>query len=864
MRGPRVYRSSALREVTCGRLLSASPKTLSRVRRTSRITHEAWAAWLAALLSMGAYCLAMAVHGTYPFGVRSRAVNDLGNQLVPFHARLWDLMHGNTTGDLYFNWSSGYGTPFLGDFFTYLMNPFSWLVGGFPRHLVELPVFLVTLFSIGLASGLMTLFLGRLHPGSPWLRALLSVCFGLSAWTISDGFADPMWMWGLVAFPLLGIAYDWCLHRRRWVAGTLLVTLSWAGNFYIAAMATLGMALVLLVRLLVDARAGRERLNTVLRAASMTLSGVLLAAPVLTVSLKASRASQPAPVRVYQGPPAIADYLAQLLPGGLSEGPRVSVGMLPLLLIATLPFIRRVPLRERCGWLFLIAVMAGSFVWLPTILLWHGQAMPNGSPYRASVALTAVLVSVAWLALAREPGRRELLCGAGVVLLLVVFVRNSPHMSRGPWLLVAAGLVPLALLLTLDRYRGRRGSRAVLTAALAGTVFLTSAYTVFNTTVLRDAYAWWAPKRTYDSESLATYELLKSADDWPATRTDPGPHEYANNDPMLLAGQGGSYYSSYVPARTAGALHRLGAGWYVQGRHTLSVTDPVSRAIMGISSYLDRSTGLRGLTRRTVPAPPIVTVRPPGTILDRAATDATVFARQERVLGARVYEVPRLSPSDGSPPAPVAGRGWALVAHPEGGFVRTFTARCRAGTEAYWYAPWFFGRVEAQGRTVKSFGRPTMTSSGLAALGKVPANETVRVTVASGRGQYLPRNPLGCLDRTSLDQAVSHLQSTGPQQVRAGGHAIEALFASGTRGTAVVSVPAASGWQCAVDGGRAATPRTLGGLIAVDLGDGATTLRCTFRPPGLRLGLALSAAAAAIVLLVAGASVLRTRRRAPR
>ncbi|MFJ2823926.1 hypothetical protein ACIO7M_22835 [Streptomyces toxytricini] len=162
--------------------------------------------------------------------------------------------------------------------------------------------------------------------------------------------------------------------------------------------------------------------------------------------------------------------------------------------------------------------------------------------------MTAVLVSVAWLALAREPGRRELLCGAGVVLLLILFMRHSPHLSRGPWLLAAAGLVPLVLLLALDRYRRRRGARATLTAALAGTVFLTSAYTVFNTTAIRDTYDWWTPKRTYDRESPAAYALLKSADDWPASRTDPGLHEYANDDPMLLAGPGGSHCSSYVPA----------------------------------------------------------------------------------------------------------------------------------------------------------------------------------------------------------------------------------------------------------------------------------------------------------------------------
>ena len=256
------------------------PPAAHRPRGRPAAPWPATAPWLAAALSMGAYCLALALYGSYPFGPRSRAVNDLGNQFVPFHARLWDLMHGTTSGDLFFNWSSGYGVPFLADFFTYLMNPFSWLVGLFPRALADLPVFLVTLLSIGLGAALMTVFLGRLHQGSGLLRALLSVGYGLCAWVLNDGYADPMWMWGLVALPMLGIAADWCLRRTRWVAGTLLVALAWAGNFYTAAMATLAMALVLAVRLLTASRmAWRDRGEALARAASMALTGIALAAP---------------------------------------------------------------------------------------------------------------------------------------------------------------------------------------------------------------------------------------------------------------------------------------------------------------------------------------------------------------------------------------------------------------------------------------------------------------------------------------------------------------------------------------------------------------------------------------------------------
>ncbi|MET9379163.1 YfhO family protein [Streptomyces sp. NPDC002992] len=860
-------------------MLNPAPDTAARLRRADAASLETpaareprWnrrpqlaAAWFAALASMGAYCLAMAVQGTYPFGGRSRAVNDLGNQFVPFHARLRDLMHGDTSGDLVFNWASGYGTPFLADFFTYLMNPFSWLVGVFPRDGVEFPVFLVTLLSVGLAAGLMTVFLGRLHAGSPWLRALLSVGFGLSAWMITDGFSDPMWMWGLVAFPVLGIAYDWCLDCRRWVLGALLVTVCWAGNFYTAAMATLGMGLVLLVRILLDERPAAERMRVLARAVSMTLTGVLLAAPVLTVSLKASKLSQPAPEAVYKGAPAVTEYLAHLFPGGLiGRAPHISVGMFALLLVATYPFMGRVPRKERLAWLGLTVAMGVSLVWEPTILLWHGLAMPNGSPYRAAIALTAVLVCVAWLALARGPRPGELLRGAAVVLVLAACVSTTRYMTRGPWLLAVGGLVCLALLLALHRYRSDRRVHGGVVLALAGYVFLSSAVAVLTTTRLRDSMEWWQPKRTFDSRSLAAYKQLKAADAWPATRTDPGPHAVANNDPMLLAGQGGEYYSSYLPATTADTLQRLGTGWYIQGRHTRSFNDPVGRAIMGVSSYLERRRGGVGFVQRTATAPPVVTLRPAGTALDGTTGDPTIFARQERVLGAKLYEVPAFVPAaaitpGGTDTALVPGRGWPLKADRPGSRGTTFTAACTAGTEAYLYTPWLNGRVRVLGKTVKVDGKYAMTSMPLIRLGTVPADGRITATIHSARGQFLPEHPIGCLDRAALDRTVRHLRDTGPNRVETAGHSISATFAPGTKGTAVVSVPATPGWRCSVDGGKARAPRTLGGLMAVELGDGASELSCSFRTPGLRLGLAASGAAAALLLAVAVTHTVRTR-----
>ncbi|MFD9126779.1 YfhO family protein [Kitasatospora sp. NPDC059571] len=833
----------------------AAPAGRRRPAVRRLLDRDAVAAAGAAVLAMLAFCAAAALRGTYPFGARSRAVNDLGNQFVPFHAHLWDLLHGSSTGDLLVNWNSGFGSPFLADFVTYLTNPFSWLTGLFPRDEVDLAVFLATLLSIGLGAAAMTVLLGRIAPGPAWQRSLLAVGYGLCAWVLNDGSPDPMWMWGLVSLPAIGLACDWCLRERRWVAGTLLVTLAWAGNFYTAAMATIASCLVLLLRLALAGDPVRARLRQAGRAAAMLATGVLLAAPVMTVSLKASKASQPAPPATYPGAPGLTDYLAQLLPGGRSDHsvPNIFVGMLGLLLVASLPFNRRVARAERAGWLVLLVLTAASFVWEPTILLWHGLAIPNGSPYRAAYVLSGMLVMAAWVSLARRPDGRALLGGTALVALVALVGHGQSSVRPSTWIEVAAGgvLVPAALW-ALNRPGARPLARRCAGALLVLGVFAGAVHTSWAVTKIRDGLPFYVPRTTLTANSLAARDAVRANEDWPASRTDPGPHEFANNDPLLLGGEGGSYYSSYLPAVTAEMLQGLGTGWYIQGRHTLSPMDPVGRALFGITTYLDGTGGTgRGFTVQHAAAAPLVTVHP-----DTAPDTRSVWSRQESLLGARVYGVPEPTWTAGPRPVARAG-GWSVPATPKGRAWTTFTGVCTPGSTVFFYAPWFSGTVMGHGGKYTSWGREPMTSMPIRELGPVPADGRVTVQLRTSKAAVLPAQPVGCLDRGALDSALHSL--TGATKVTAGGHTLTADLPPGSKGVALLSVPAADGWRCSVDGGAAAAPRSVLGMIGVPLGAGASRVSCGFAPPGLTAGLAASGAAAAVLGGVAVVTLLRRR-----
>ncbi len=87
---------------------------------------------LAAFLVALAVCAGRRRGPHLPLRERTRAVNDLGNQFVPYHAYLWDLLHGRAGGPL-LNWRAGFGTSLLPDLGTYLTSPFALLVGVFPR-----------------------------------------------------------------------------------------------------------------------------------------------------------------------------------------------------------------------------------------------------------------------------------------------------------------------------------------------------------------------------------------------------------------------------------------------------------------------------------------------------------------------------------------------------------------------------------------------------------------------------------------------------------------------------------------------------------------------------------------------------------
>ncbi|RST03204.1 hypothetical protein EF910_21505 [Streptomyces sp. WAC07149] len=761
----------------------------------------------ASVVTAVAVCGGDAVARVFPYGGRHRSVNDLGNQFVPFHAHLWDLLHGRAEGGWLFNWQSGYGTSFLPDLGTYLTSPFAVLVALFPREDIDLAVYVVTVLKTAAAAAAMAWLLRTQRRGPWWAAGLLGASYALCGWSVIEAAYNPMWLDGLVAFPLLCLTGEWALRGRRPVLGVLVVAVGWTANFYTAYMATLGAALVLVVRVVLTREGARERARVVGRAAVTTLLGIGLSAPVLVPLFLSTKQAYPGWSKEF-GPVPWSDFFARLLPATYSfNSPAVFVGTGTLLLVAALPFHRALPARTRCWWAGLVVAVALSLQWEPTHLLWHLFATPNGSAYRQTFVLAGIAVIAAWTGLAAGvPGVRALAAGGGLLTAAALWAGGSALVTTWGYALFAAGLLlGAAAWRALGRRRLRPAAAGLLAAVLVAQAAAATAYGHQGKLAGLDDYPSWGRAHTARARALA------GAEGWPAYRTDAGRPALSGNDPLLLGGEGGAYYSSHTPDVFTRTMTALGAGSTSRGRSVQSLDNPVTDALFAVGARLKPD----GSVARAE-ALPLVTVQPaevPG------AYGESPFANQELLLGAKVYE---------DPVAPGV---------------------CRAGTEAFLWAPEYNATARlAGGRPFKLNGNPPKNRAALQSLGlsRGPASKLVFDRPAPARWA------LSCLDGARLGAAVAALRAKAATGVRVTSSGLTATLPPGSTGTAVVSVPAIAGWSC---GGRPGRSRL--GLLAVPLDGRTTTVTCEFSPPGLPAGVAVAGVS---VLALAGMALRRRQR----
>jgi uncharacterized membrane protein YfhO len=707
-------------------------------------------------------------------------------------------------------------------------------------------VFVITVLKLALAAAAMAAYLIRIRPGPRWLAALLGASYALCGWAVDDGAYVPMWLDGLIALPMFCLVAEWSVRRQHRILSVAVIAVFWISNFYTAYMATLAGALILLARVLTSDLAWLDRFRAILRHALIVSLGIAASAPVLLPIFKANGLAAPSPPGVFN-PVPVENLLARLIPlsEGVGRSPSLYVGTAALLLALSLPFNGSVATRTRAVWTVLAVALAASFLWEPTHIIWHGFDTPNGSQYRQAFTLCAVLVICAWISAAdRAPSWIALTAASALLVALALSTRDSPLLNQYSALVLALSAAAVIATMLSIRHLPRR--RALTVLAGVGLVAVIGAELTYSAVVV-DAQrnkVLTASTSPWGSRQQAFRDTITTTDNWPKSRIDPATPT-TPNDPLLLGGQGSGYYSSLLPQTLSHTLTELGFGWSSYGRASYSMSNPVTDAIFSIASRLDSDNN----TTTHAEVPPLVTVRP--NVLPDAPEDSSAFTNQERLLGSAVYDVPKYK-------ATKTGDDDVL----------RLTATCKPGSIVYLHLPRVWGEARLVGGEdwfpLTAARRPGInTSSAMIKLGEVPASGVVAadLKLKAAPGSNLSKRALGCLDPARLTKAIATLTANGAAKVQAGGHSVYATLRPGSTGIVVIGTLQQPGWRCSTDDGPWKESANYGGLLAVELPGPTRKVSCSYRPPGLDLGLSVGGGAVLVTLALALAGALWRRRR---
>lgn len=397
-----------------------------------------------------------------------------------------NFFHGNFTLPMY-DFRNGFGTEV-----TYSLEPLYFLFALFGEDHIELAYNIVTLLRFylsGIASSVLFLYFGRTY----FSTFMGSVVYVFCGFALYGGAKHTMFMIPMIMLPLLILAIEEILRKKRWYLCTIFVAVSLFSNYYYLYMNTIAMGIYFLVRFFCqkdrEQRTVRKFIGRGLVISGSYLLGVAMSCIVLVTTFGMYLGSgRSGDVRI--STPSLFYYSAQrivrcfltFLTTANSPGDWLKLGYLPVALFAVVFLFLRKGHKE----LKILSAIAGVFMLLPLSgFVFSGfSAIVNRWCYMISL-LVGYLVALFLPDMLRMKKRDKAVLGAvlGVYGYLTFFgdisITFSTRFTKFAFVFLAVTYVVL-LLCQQNAARLQWGAKRLLLVLLTFALVFAQGYTEFE------------------------------------------------------------------------------------------------------------------------------------------------------------------------------------------------------------------------------------------------------------------------------------------------------------------------------------------------------------------------------------------------
>lgn len=822
------------------------PRRATAGRRATPSRRRAASAlfWVASFVApIALMCLLARVRGVYPFGDLSPLSGDLRYQYIDFYTWFRGVLTGEN--NVLYSFSLGLGSNTWGLYSYYVASPFNLLSLLFDEaHLTDF-VFWMTALKVASVQLSMSIFLRRRFGLRRRWTWLLAMSFAWCGWVVTQ-MRNPMWLDALILLPLGALCCHRLIRRGSFLPLALVVAADVITCWYMAYMTMLFLCLYVLFELAVWVfEGGRPGARAVggraLRFAAAMLLGLALSAWTFVPTVLAMMGGEgTTPIVPYSC--ELGALLQGLLPCTWTENldPQLYTGLAATAAAVLFLANGRVSLRLRAlGLAFCVLMVVSSYYsWLEYV--WCGMRVPNGYYSRTTFLASFVIV---WMA--------------------------AYGISAGweaPWASLRAGGA------RRERREGAHAAeprRGALPAVLAGALIAASAVELS----LNALHAWGQVYAGYEQDSYASYDEesrarlaeLRAHDADAFYRVD---KTYTRSSIAALdeaLALGCSQLSSYTSASDADAIAFLNSvGYSSEGefstryaaanlpmdtllglRYASDFARPVGYVDAGLSPV---SNGARFYENPYALSLGYLTASAPGA--SEPAGDnpfERINSIYEQLCGVTIFR-----PLEAQEVTSDTTR-------------RTWSVEVPAGQVPYVYVTMPPGTDRDVmlsidgGEGVLEGHRFSHSMRAMADAADETTTHTVDMTpVSPETGATLPGDT-GCvfyaLDMEAFETAVERLAAGQLDVATFEDGRVTGTVEAASAGSLVLSIPYDRGWEVTVDGEPAQLePAFGGGMSSVAVTAGTHTVEMTYRSPGLLLGCAVTAVAAAgtVAIAVAG------------
>lgn len=160
-------------------------------------------------------------------------IGDANEQYIIFFKYLKRALDGDVS--LLYSFSSGLGGNFLSTYYYYLSSPINFLIKFVPYDSIGTFFGFLSFFKIGLSGLTMYIYLSKTKKNDEFINLLLSLCYSLMSYNIIYYFCI-MWLDAVFLTPLILIGIDRIIQKKGKLFYVLMLTLCIISNFYIAYM----------------------------------------------------------------------------------------------------------------------------------------------------------------------------------------------------------------------------------------------------------------------------------------------------------------------------------------------------------------------------------------------------------------------------------------------------------------------------------------------------------------------------------------------------------------------------------------------------------------------------------------------------